>query len=173
MIKTLVLVKKVLIISILFLILSSDTHFSPRLLNIGSQKIELRLNRIDYNSKQVLGTLSVYKDNKFISKFTTLELNWKNNKIRKSCIPKGKYLINHYNSYSYPNSFIIKGTYPRSKILLHIGNYYKNTKGCILIGLKHKDINRDGQIDVQHSREAMKRLYKICKNEKSILITIT
>lgn len=134
--------------------------------------IELKLTRKRYYDKQVIGTLDVYKDNLFQFSLATLEQEWNNNKTSNSCIPKGYYIVEHYNSNSHPNSFIIQGTEPRTYILIHKGNYHTHTEGCILPGLTHSDINNDGYIDVVSSGDAMKKLNYLCEGETIISIEI-
>lgn len=134
--------------------------------------IELRLNRKKYTNIQILGTMDVYKDNLFICSFATLEQAWNNNETSNSCIPKGHYIVEHYNSNAHPNSFILKQTEPRTFILIHSGNYYKHTSGCILIGFIHSDINNDGYLDTIYSKNAMDKLRKITEGESIIYLSI-
>jgi len=135
--------------------------------------IELKLKRKKYTDKQVIGTMEVYKNNVFEGCFATLEQHWNNNKTSDSCIPKGEYIVGRHNTQKYPNTFILEGTEPRSAILIHSGNYYTHTEGCILLGLTHADINNDGYIDVSQSKSAIDRLNQICKKEEIINITIS
>ena len=134
--------------------------------------VELQLHRKRNSDKQVIGTMAVYKNNLFMCSFATLEQEWNNNKTNNSCIPKGSYPVEHYNSEKHPNTYILKGTEPRTYILIHSGNYNTHTAGCILIGLTHADINNDGYADVSHSGDALTKLRQICFNEEVILINI-
>lgn len=38
---------------------------------------------------------------------------------------------------------------------IHIGNYYSNSEGCILLGKTVADINKDGELDITNSTETM------------------
>ena len=49
----------------------------------------------------------------------------------------------------------------RNYILIHAGNYYSDIRGCILVGMDHLDINKDGFKDVTYSKDTLKKLYKI------------
>lgn len=135
--------------------------------------IELYLSRKKYTDKQVIGTMDVYNDNEFVCSLATLEQEDRNNEIGNSCIPKALYSVGHYSSPKYPKALIVKGTEPRTMILIHNGNYHTHTQGCILVGYTHVDINGDGYADVIHSKEALKRLYNVCKGETEIRLKIT
>ncbi len=134
--------------------------------------IELKLTRRKYTDKQTIGTIDIFKDNVFRYSLMCLEKAWKNNEINESCIPKGFYTVQPYNSDKHPNTFILEDTAPRSYILIHKGNYYNNSAGCLLVGLTFEDINNDGYLDVKYSTEAMEKLNYICKDEKYISLTI-
>jgi hypothetical protein len=54
-------------------------------------------------------------------------------------------------------------------ILLHKGNYYKNTQGCILVGYYHSDINADGLLDVVNSGIAMNALNALITQQSTYL----
>lgn len=85
-------------------------------------------------------------------KWNTLELSWKNNQRNISCIPKGTYNV----TYTFSPKFM-KFTYEiqkvpnRSGIRIHVGNYFNQIQGCILIGNGYRDINKDGRLDVINS----------------------
>ena len=134
--------------------------------------IDIKLTRRKYRDKQVLGTMDVYKDNEFICTLATLERAWLNNKRNESCIPQGFYIVEHYHSEKHPNSFELQDTAPRTSILIHSGNYYNHSAGCILVGLTHEYINDDDYCDVKYSSEAYNKLRNICKGEDIISINI-
>ena len=135
--------------------------------------IELLLKRKLYNKKQTLGTMEVYKNNVFQCVLSTLEPEWLNNQQNISCIKEGNYIVNHYSSDKFKDVFILENVENRSYILIHGGNFYQNTKGCIIVGLAHIDINNDKLKDVKHSTEALNLLRDICRLEKTILLKIS
>ena len=90
----------------------------------------------------------------------TLELPWKENRRRVSCIPKGEYQVIPHNSPKFGKCFWVQDVPGRSEILIHVGNYYRQVLGCILVGLKSADINGDGLMDVTYSKKAMQKLIK-------------
>lgn len=133
--------------------------------------IHWKLNRKKYADTQTVGVMDVYEDDVFVFAVAILEQEWNNNAIGNSCIPLGNYTVDSWDSEKHPNSFIVRGTEPRTAILFHTGNYNWHSKGCLLPGLYHKDINKDGYIDVAQSGAAMKKLNALCRG-KEILLTI-
>lgn len=90
-------------------------------------------------------------------KFATVERPWIENTTgpggmpRQSCIPKGRYKIEPWDSAQFPRTYILtnpnlgvyrqpgdipKGqTWGRSAILIHVGNMVDDVVGCIAVGL--------------------------------------
>ena len=96
-------------------------------------KANLLLIRDSFTEKSVIGKL--YLNSEFYGH--TLELAWKDNQKRVSCIPKGVYEVKKRHTqkskYKYEHLHILDVP-NRGYILMHIGNYPKNSKGCILLG---------------------------------------
>lgn len=113
------------------------------------------LTRIYDDGIQTLGVLISYKIRMF-----TLELAWKNNQKKISCIPKGTYKVIPRTSTKYGNHFHITNVQNRDAILFHAGNKHSDILGCILVGLGLKDINTDGLVDLTQSRNAMNLLLR-------------
>lgn len=83
----------------------------------------------------------------------TLELPWRHNAQEISCIPAGDYPVVLSNSNRFGPVFRLKDVPGREGILIHVGNYLHETRGCILPGLDCDDHC------VVHSRLAMDRLF--------------
>ena len=100
---------------------------------IEKPKANLLLIRDTFTEKSVIGKL--YLNSEFYGH--TLELAWKDNQKRISCIPKGVYEVKKRHTqkskYKYEHLHILDVP-DRELILMHIGNYPKNSKGCILLG---------------------------------------
>ena len=99
----------------------------------GRAKANLLLIRDNFSDKSTIGKL--YFDGEFYGH--TLELTWNHNIKRVSCIPKGVFEVKKRNTksskYKYEHLHILNVP-DREMILMHIGNYPKNSKGCILLG---------------------------------------
>lgn len=118
--------------------------------------MEVVIKRQPSDDKQTLGTM-FFND---VEICKTLELAWNNNNNRISCIPKGMYKVIRRKSSKYGNHFHILDVPKRSFILIHNANYHYQLLGCIAIGSKHIDINKDGYLDIAESKKTMKKLLK-------------
>jgi len=130
------------------------------------------LERKTYTDKQVLGHLTLTSaEGNILFTCKTLELPWRNNEPKVSCIPTGNYRAifrganegsgkygNHYRILQPDGKTEVSN---RSFILIHNGNTFWDIKGCILIGVSHQDINKDGYCDVTASRPTMAKLVEI------------
>lgn len=123
-----------------------------------STKYKGFLKRKEDNGVETLGELTILKGGEEVFRCKTLELPWKDNKVSISCIPKGVYNVTPYSSTAYPDTYEVMQVPGRTYILIHWGNYYTNTEGCILVGKEYADINSDGEIDITSSRDTVKAL---------------
>jgi hypothetical protein len=90
----------------------------------------------------------------------TLELPWLNNERNISRIPPGTYQVVKHTSPRFGQCFWLTDTMPRTQILIHKGNYNRDTRGCILVGEGLKDIDGDGHLDVYNSSATMVKLLR-------------
>lgn len=97
----------------------------------------------------------------------SLELPWRNNQLRVSCIPDGKYPCVWHLSPKFGWTYILLNTEPRTQILIHPGNYPANTWGCILLG-KSRSLNR-----VWNSIAAVQQFSAVLYRESFTLNIIT
>lgn len=130
--------------------------------------------RESFSKYQTLGKLTVKDENeKEIFSCDTLELPWKENKNRISCIPEGSYkaIFRDFGNYANRSFHIqtLKGEEVpgRTSILIHSGNFFTDTKGCILVGKNYADIayksskrtiQKDNILDLLNSRKTMDTL---------------
>lgn len=94
--------------------------------------------------------------------FKTLELPWLNNERNVSCIPDGKYKCSRIISPKFGNVFEIINVKNRSNVLLHKGNYLRDTSGCILIG--SYDDEENGEFVIYKSKEAFSKFMDLLKD---------
>jgi hypothetical protein len=94
----------------------------------------IRIERFQKTGNSTIGRISV--NGQFIG--YTLELPWKNNANEISCIPTGQYPVAFRNDpgskYKYRHLHV-RNVPGRQWILVHKGNFPKDTLGCILPGL--------------------------------------
>lgn len=129
------------------------------------------LKRTESNDKQTLGDLTIsYKGKTFNCK--VLELAWKNNQKNISCIPKGLYKVKPHYSEKFGKVYWVQDVENRSYIYFHVGNYYKDTLGCLLVGDSYSDINKDGYLDVINSRKTLDKMLKFLENKEMLLSII-
>lgn len=126
----------------------------------------------DYTNIQTLGRMVVFDGAKVRLQILTLELPNLGNQKNVSCIPEGKYEVHRIYSPKFGKCFHVQDVPGRSEILIHKGNYNKDTHGCILIGMGRADINGDGVIDVIESSLAMDKLQNVITEDVFTLIII-
>ncbi len=99
--------------------------------------MKIELHRI-YEKDCVRGLLETPFGN-----FKTLELPWKDNTEKVSCIPEGKYIVfkDKFNGgrNAGKRAFRFHNVPNRSGILFHIGNWTREIQGCILVGMKYDE----------------------------------
>ncbi len=118
--------------------------------------------RTAQNEVQTIGhALILDNSGQRLETFTTLELPFINNFRKISCIPPGEYKVKKRFSKKFGNHFHVLDVKGRDFILIHKGNYYTQTKGCILLGREHKYINNDNVLDVSQSAYSMALLNRI------------
>lgn len=135
------------------------------LFDFSSTKPVVTLTRTKDTGKETLGTLTATING---TSFTcnTLELPWKNNARNISCVPKGVYECKWT---FWPNK--LKSTYElqlvpgRGGIKIHVGNYFSDIQGCILLGNGLSDINKDGQLDVINSKITIAAFEKLLNKQ--------
>lgn len=133
--------------------------------------MEAVINRLkDNDHKQTLGHFILYNGIDMVFDCKSLELPDKNNERQISRIPADTYLCALRYSDKYGWHFHITDVSGRSWILIHIGNYYTQIRGCILLGNGFYDINKDGHLDVTSSGKTLKRLLSIAPRKFRLTI---
>lgn len=107
----------------------------------------------------------------------TLERPWFSNKRRESCIPEGVYVMRKRESAVVrritgdPEGWEITDVSERDWIMIHPGNWVRNSDGCVLVG--ERVILHDNQLFITNSQKTYRELMDVLdtKNEWDIFIT--
>lgn len=99
-----------------------------------------------------------------------IEPPWENNHQNVSRIPPGTYPAVVHQSPKFGKSVWIQDVPGRSEILIHRGNYRRDTLGCILPGRSLIDIDGDGHKDVTSSVDTMNELLSLIEGDE---LTVT
>lgn len=132
--------------------------------------IRLVLNRLERLDDRTLGRLIVFSGLNIVGTFTTLELPFRNNEKSKSCILSAFYTVEPRTSPKYGKHLLVNGTTPRELILMHHGNYPRDTEGCILIGSDFGDIDNNTKLEVTGGKAAMKKLVELVQEPAELII---
>lgn len=123
----------------------------------------LTLKRTDYTDKHVMGELYIGLDKLGY----TLEPPWKNNHPDISCIPEGDYKLAFRTTGKFANrSYEIMNVPGRENILIHVGNFPKDTHGCPLLG------REKARGCVNESRYAMEGMLRTLEKDKEYTIRV-
>lgn len=124
--------------------------------------ISIQITRLAFHRRCVLGEL---RCGDLLLK--TLEPEWNLNAHAMSCIPFGVYPAARCQSEHLGDVILLHETAPREGILIHGGNFRRETQGCILVGASH-DMH-EGEFCVIHSAEAMHRLRMLPKSDNYLI----
>lgn len=132
--------------------------------------MDLRLTRIEDDGNCTIGKLALPDDKVFF----TVERPWIGNLVGRSCVPAGQYDLVPHASARFGRTWALvnrqlrvvhqpadipadaEGVW-RSAILIHVGNWSKDLRGCIAPGLGYKRRSEHGQM-VTQSTVAMRHL---------------
>lgn len=128
------------------------------------------IDRILHQDKQTLGWFTLYDGIKPIISCSVLELADQQNQRRISRICAGVYTVQKRTSQKFGKHFIFLDVEGRDYILIHRGNTYINTKGCLLFGNDFADFNRDGYLDVTISARTIEKLYNLAPDQFKLTI---
>ena len=128
---------------------------------------QIFLNRV-YRTKGV--TIGMLSDDSNLYALT-LENPWVGNEDNISCIPEGNYVCEVDESPKYGQVYHVHSVEGRSHILIHWGNYERNTEGCILLGSGLMDDTEENKEAISNSKNTvMDFMSKMDK--KTFLLTI-
>lgn len=100
----------------------------------------------------------------------TMELPWLNNKNNVSCIPEDLYIVTKmkpsfgrdygYFRFAYVIGRTMNPGANMSSILMHRITYVKDLAGCVGVGGRHADLNKDGIPDMADSGKKLQWMYE-------------
>ena len=133
--------------------------------------MKAKLIRLIQEPVQTLSSFLLFdNDVKLLLHCRCLELPDKQNQNNISRIPAGKYCCKLRHSTKYGWHIHIQDVEGRTLILAHFGNYYRDTRGCLIVGNGFTDIDGDGYRDVTSSKKTMKKILAIAPNEFELTI---
>lgn len=133
--------------------------------------MKLVIVRSNDNGTQTIGRGIIFDNlGRCIYEFYTLELSWKNNKKRISCIPPDNYKLFKRTSLKFKKHLHVQNVENRSFILVHAGNYYTDILGCILVGDALTYLNKDGLLDVLNSRLTLDKILSLLDTSNDLQI---
>jgi len=122
------------------------------------------------DGKQTLGHFFLFNGVNMLFKCVTLEPPWRNNQPQISCIPAGVYTLKPFESPTFGACLSVDPVSGRDLIRMHGGNFFVNTKGCILPGKDFEDLNKDGFLDVTFSKGTLGNLLQFVQKEIPIVV---
>ena len=133
----------------------------------------VEVQRTRYLEDRTLGWMSVWIGPVQVFRCATLELPWKMNANRVSCVVAGQYpLVKEWSNAFKKDLWELKLVPGRSEVKIHGANYPKQLLGCIAPGLSHSDIDGDGKIDVANSGKALARFHEALRDITQTTIII-
>lgn len=126
-----------------------------------------RLIRLVDDGLQTFGTLII---NNF-PVCVTLEPAWKNNLPARSCIPAGTYMAELKSHEEHGPILHITPVEGRDPIYIHIGNWRRQTQGCILPG-KYFKVDQHNDEMVVSSADAMKAIIRAMRPHTKMILII-
>jgi hypothetical protein len=120
---------------------------------------------------QTLGNFTLTVNDVEVLKGVTLELPWMNNQHQISCILPGIYDLELFNSIKFGKCLHVVNVQGRDGILIHKGNYNRDTHGCILVGSKFSDIDKDGYLDITESGKTLDKIMSLIEGEGVLIIS--
>lgn len=97
-------------------------------------------------------------------------------KTQHPCIPTGEYVCKKTHDRKttgglyIPLTYEVTGVPRRSGILFHVGNFKRDTQGCILVGLHYDRVN--GELAVKYSRIAFKKFIEAMETDDEFLLKV-
>ena len=103
----------------------------------------------------------------------SLERGWQGNKNNVSCVPKGIYnAVFEYSPRFKKKLLELKDVPSRAECKFHAANYWDQLNGCIALGLRYINLNKDGYLDLTNSQDSLERFHESLKGFDKIIVII-
>lgn len=134
------------------------------------KKLTVRITRFRDNGLATYGVIAVYRGSEQLAQKVLLEPSALFNLKYVSCIPCGLYHVRKRHTPRFGHHFEILNVPGRTHILMHAGNLYKDTEGCLIPGEYFGYVNNDAVLDVKGSTQAMNELNSVLPDEFQIQV---
>lgn len=136
----------------------------------SGDSITFTLNRTTSANDTTLGTLSIkgYSKTWYILEPGGPDSTTEGSDKR---IKAGEYTLKKYSSHKYPTAYELFSVPGRTKILIHSGNFYDDTHGCLLPGKSYSQAS-DGNYKTSSSKIARDEIFDIVARYKTAKIKI-
>lgn len=134
--------------------------------------MKLIVERFSDNGQETLSNITLVDNGAIVYSCCGMELPDKQNQRKISCIPKGEYdCIKVGSTAAIPYVHLSILNVPnRSGICIHKANFVSSLRGCIAVGDKFVDINKDGLKDITNSGKTFNVLMTLVPNAFKIEI---
>lgn len=138
-------------------------------------KLQVIVNRFKVTDDYSLGHCYIkYNDGNSVYVGCSLERGWRNNQNDVSCVPPGTYPLKlDYSPRFRKDLWELYDVPGRAECKFHAANYWRQLNGCIALGNKHVDIDKDGDPDVTASRDTMKKFHELMDGATSAEVIIS
>jgi hypothetical protein len=123
------------------------------------------IKRVCHNNDGVFGVMMIENNPRFV----TVEPKWFGNYKSISCIPVGTYTCKMTKSPRFGETYEITNVPDRSNILIHWGNFSRDTEGCVIVGSGFDYDLRNGSY-ITNSVDAFRRFMNLMQKEEFTLV---
>jgi hypothetical protein len=128
--------------------------------------IDILILRTSKNKTAAYGVIVVRKGDVVVALFRSIE-------NLKKIFPPGKYKVKWLWSPRFSRwLYELLGIPKRAEIKFHVANYPEELDGCIGVGLSHQDIDKDGDIDLAQSRDALTAFHNAMAGTIETTVTV-
>ena len=127
----------------------------------------IKIKRTFQNDRQSLGVCTVFDEqNRAVFSGLSMERGWLDNLKNISCVPKGHYtLVLEYSPKFDRELWELKNVPNRAECKFHAANYWHQLNGCISLGSRLIDIDKDGFYDIANSGNTMLSFHVVLRGE--------